>query len=83
LLKLFVSEFPHKARRCIKEYMNIFFINNWKLDNLFFAKLVSLRFWFGVFKRDYLNDDSYVANTRVVIISFCGFGIGAYQKFYD
>jgi len=63
--------------------MNIFFINNWKLDNLFFVKLISLRFWLGVFKKDYLNNDSYSPNTRVVIISFCGFGIGAYQKFYD
>lgn len=46
-------------------------------------KLLSLRFWFGVFKKDYLENTFDDYKSRVVIISFCGFGIGAYQRIYD
>jgi|APGre2960657404_1045060.scaffolds.fasta_scaffold172699_2 hypothetical protein len=63
--------------------MNIFFMNNWKLDKSFMPKLLSLRFWFGVFKKDYLENTFDDYKSRVVIISFCGFGIGAYQRIYD
>jgi hypothetical protein len=62
--------------------MEVFFINSWKMDNLFWKRFLSPRFWLGSFKKDYFDDQNHLT-FRMITLNFCGIALCVSKIIYD
>ena len=52
------------------------------MDNLFWKRFLSPRFWLGSFKKDYFDDQNHLT-FRMITLNFCGIALCVSKIIYD